>query len=212
MEEAGFIAELFNGTTFLNEAATETAFKINAKKFSTLHLSMHAIMDEADPMNSRLLFYNDTTTLDDGLLYAHELYNMKLNADMVVLSACNTGQGQLAKGEGVMGISRAFAYAGTPSTIMSLWKVPDESTSKIMVAFYKHLKDGASKSEALRKAKLDYLDSVIAPEQTHPYYWAGFILMGNDDPVSLKNTWSLKTIILTTLLALILLWTFRRGL
>jgi CHAT domain-containing protein/tetratricopeptide (TPR) repeat protein len=206
LEEASIIADFFNGTAFLNETATETAFKKNAKDFSTLHLSMHAIMDEDDPMNSRLLFYNDTTSIDDGLLYAYELYNMKLNADLVVLSACNTGQGQLVKGEGVMGISRAFAYAGTPSTVMSLWKVPDESTSKIMVAFYKHLKDGASKSEALRNAKLDYLESVIAPEQTHPYYWAGFILSGNDDPISLESGWSIKTILLLSFLCLALLW------
>ena len=210
LEEAGMIAEISKGKTLLNEKATEATFKKSAGNFSALHLSMHAIMDETDPMNSRLLFYKDSTTNDDGMLHAHELYELDLNAELVVLSACNTGQGQILYGEGVMSISRAFAYAGVPSTIMSLWKVPDESTSKIMISFYEHLKAGKTKSEALRNAKLDYFHSVIAPEQRHPYYWAGFILSGNDDPIILDSGWSVKTIILLFILAITLFWWLKR--
>jgi len=179
--EVEMIANLLDGNAFTGSAATETAFKREAGDYAILHLSMHTLLDDIQPLSSRLLFTPDS--LSDGQLTMAELYAMRLSAKLAVLSACNTGYGQIRKGEGIMSLSRAFTYAGVPSTAMSLWKVPDEATSQIMVTFYEALKAGASKDAALRQAKLDYLDQIVAPEQGHPYYWAGFISAGDADPL-----------------------------
>ena len=121
------------------------------------------------PMNSRFVF-DPSNDNDTNNLLLYELYNLQSNASLVVLSACETGKGSYHKGDGIRSLGNGFFYAGVPNVVMSLWKVPDESTSKIMTAFYKHLQSSASKSQALRQAKLDYLENVIAVEQRHPYY------------------------------------------
>ena len=107
---------------------------------------------------------------------------MKLKADMVVLSACNTGFGKIEDGEGIMSLARGFMYAGVPSIISTLWSVNDQSTANIMKGFYKYLNDKDKKSVALQKAQVEYLnssDNITA----HPFYWSGFILIGNNQPV-----------------------------
>jgi CHAT domain-containing protein len=113
---------------------------------------------------------------EDGLLQVYEIFNLRLNADMVVLSACETGLGKQVRGEGVIGLTRAFLYAGTPSVVVSLWQVRDRSTAELMVQFYRHLAKGQrSKAEALKEAKLALIGS---KEFAHPHYWAPFILVG----------------------------------
>jgi len=177
-EEAKSIAKLFNANALTGQAATETHFKSSTKNSMILHLATHAVIDNQSPEFSKLLLNSDS--LNDGLLHTYELYNMKLNADLVALSACNTGVGKYYKGEGVMSLARGFMYAGVPNVMMSLWSVPDASTSEIMQSFYQHLKDGKSKPEALRQAKLDYLAK--ADENTsNPYYWAGFVYIGSPE-------------------------------
>ncbi len=177
-EEANSIAQLFDSNALTGKAATETHFKTSTKKSAILHLATHAVIDEQSPEFSKLLLNNDS--LNDGLLHTYELYNMQLNADLVALSACNTGVGKYYSGEGVMSLARGFMYAGVPNVMMSLWSVPDKSTSEIMQSFYSHLKNGLSKPEALRQAKLDYLAK--ADENTsNPYYWAGFVYIGNPE-------------------------------
>jgi CHAT domain-containing protein len=105
----------------------------------------------------------------------YEIFNLKLNAELVVLSACETGLGKEVRGEGLIGLTRAFLYAGTPSVAVSLWKVEDRSTAELMARFYRHLKDGRTKAGALRQAQLDLIgDKKFA----HPYYWAPFVLVG----------------------------------
>lgn len=184
------IADLLQGTIFLDHEATETNFKQQAGHYQILHLSMHALLNQEQPLYSKLLFSSSKDTLNDGFLTAAELYNMQLQTDLAVLSACNTGYGQVYEGEGVMSLSRAFAYAGVPSAVMSLWKIPDAATAQLMVEFYRHLKAGQTKDEALRQAKLYYLDNLLAPEQAHPYYWAGFVSVGDSRPLHRKHNWS----------------------
>lgn len=179
INEVESISQLLNGRAYLSEAANEYTFKKEAANYKILHLAMHSLLDDLNPMYSNLLFTpNATDTLEDNQLNAAELYNLSLNAELVVLSACNTGYGQLSRGEGIMSLSRAFSYAGVSSTIMSLWKVPDKATSKIMLQFYENLQAGQQKDEALRNAKLSYLEETAIPEMQHPYYWAGFIPAG----------------------------------
>lgn len=178
-EEIRAIADLIGGSSYFSTAAREADFKEKAGAYRILHLSMHALLDERAPLFSRLLFSDKEGEKEDNYLYASELYNLNLNTDMVVLSACNTGTGKYKRGEGVMSLSRAFAYAGVPSCVMSLWKVPDAATSQIMLTFYENLQKGMRKDAALRAAKKTYRDNAIDPSLTHPFYWAGFVVTGD---------------------------------
>jgi CHAT domain-containing protein len=144
------------------------------------------VINDQHPALSKLLFsLSSKDTLNDGYLHAYELHNLQLNTELVTLSACNTGFGKIQTGEGVMSLGRAFAYAGSPNVLMSLWSVPDGSTSKIMTEFYKHLANGMPKDVALRKAKLAYLNN--ADNLTsNPFYWSSFVLIGNAQPLQLQ--------------------------
>ncbi len=184
MEEINEIAGLTNGIRFIGEAATKENFILRNKEFSIIHFAMHAKIDNDNPLYNSLLF-------EDGELTASEIYNSNSRANLVVLSACNTGFGKIEKGEGVMSMARAFHYSGIPSVIMSLWKVPDKETKMIMIDFYRYLKKGESKSEALRMAKISYLDKNKGSILSHPYYWSGFVLNGNTDPIEIDNATSL---------------------
>ncbi len=191
-EEVQQIQTLVGGKSFLKEKADKTQFKKDAPRYKILHLAMHGLVDENNPANNRLLFTkNPKDTLNDCDLTAAELNTMTLNADLAVLSACNTGFGKLSKGEGVMSVARAFNYAGVPSTVMSLWVAPDAETSGIMIDFYKNLKTGMTKDEALRQAKLHYLDNVKLEENAAPARWAAFVLSGNTDAVDFDTPLSI---------------------
>ena len=179
-EEINEIAGLTNGMKFIGEDAIKENFILHNKEFSIMHFAMHAKIDNENPLYNSLLF-------EDGELTASEIYTSNSKANMVVLSACNTGFGKIEKGEGVMSMARAFHYSGIPSVVMSLWKVPDQETKMIMIDFYRYLKKGKSKSEALRMAKLRYLDKNEGSILSHPYYWSGFVINGNTDPLDINN-------------------------
>jgi CHAT domain-containing protein len=184
MREIQLLSHHMKGSSYSGTAATETEFKRSGPQYSILHFATHALVDDAFPMNSRMLFARDAGSGEDGDLYAWELYNMKLHADLAVLSACNTGIGKLQRGEGVMSLGRAFFYSGVPAILMSLWPAQDQSTAEIMGVFYARLSKGATKPEALQAGKKAYLDS--ADELTsHPFYWAGFVMQGDPKPVAM---------------------------
>lgn len=180
-QEIEEVSEITDGTTFMDGTALKTNFTAHSKDFSIVHLAMHAEIDNEHPMYNSLLF-------DDGPLTASEIYTMKSNANLVVLSACNTGFGKIEKGEGVMSMARAFHFSGVPSILMSLWKVPDKQTKSIMIDFYRHLKKGEKKSDALRQAKINYLKKNANTALAHPYYWSGFVINGNTEVVDLQNS------------------------
>jgi CHAT domain-containing protein len=149
-----------------------------------IHLATHAIVDENQPLYSRIVFAQDDDPNEDGFLQTYEIFDLDLDADLVTLSACETGLGKLSRSEGFVGITRAFMYAGARSLLVSLWSV-DESTALLMNEFYKNLKKGQGKSEALRNAKLHVLNSKttlpggVEVSLAHPFYWAPFVLFGN---------------------------------
>lgn len=178
--EAQKIAGLFEAEPLLGNDATETHFKSNGKHMGLIHLATHAIVDNKDSKFSRLVFSMEGDSLNDGFLHLYELYNMQLQAELVSLSACNTGEGKYYEGEGVMSLARGFMYAGVPNVMMSLWSVPDQSTSTIMQSFYGYLQEGMPKPEALRKAKLDYLATADA-NTAAPYFWSGFVFIGKPE-------------------------------
>jgi len=145
---------------------------------------MHANINDSLPGFSSLAFTidNEKTNTGDGWLNTADIYNLELDAQLTVLSACNTGSGQLKKGEGIMSLARGFFYAGCPSIIMSLWEVEDQSGTEIMGAFYKYLKRGKTKDGALRLAKLEYLKTANS-RRAHPHYWLGYVSIGNNSPL-----------------------------
>jgi len=185
--EALKIQQETGGQVLLGEAATESAFKQKANQYGILHFATHARVGDEHPNYSHLVFAKGKDTLEDRYLHAYELYNMRLHVDLAVLSACETGIGKVQRGEGIMSLSRAFKYAGCPNIVTSLWKAEDQSTQEIMVDFYKKLKEGKGKAEALRQAKLDYL-ARADQSRTHPFFWGAFILIGDDAPVKFSNT------------------------
>ncbi len=182
-EEVRRISDLMGGKTWLELDATETNFKTHASNFGILHLAMHSLLDNENPDFSELLFNPRKDEKNDGYLSIAEIYNLRLNAQLVVLSACSSGYGKIREGEGPITISRAFSYAGCPSVVMSLWKIPDAVTTEIMTAFYEELSAGKTKDEALRQAQLRFLNNTDDPLYHHPYFWAGFVVMGDTSPL-----------------------------
>jgi CHAT domain-containing protein/Flp pilus assembly protein TadD len=190
-EEIKALSNNFEGTFLWNDATNEHFFKQNAADYAVIHLAMHGILDPNRPMLSSLVFTEDKDTLEDNFLQAYEISRLKLNADLVVLSACETGYGKFEQGEGVISLARSFMYAGVPSLVVSLWQVNDGSTAVIMKNFYENLAAGMNKAEALRQAKLSYLENTEGIS-AHPAFWSPFIQLGDSKPIYLatKGTWS----------------------
>lgn len=182
-DEVRLISKLMNGDSWLDAQASETNFKKYAGDYSILHLAMHSLLNNENPNYSELLFNNEKDDQNDGMLNINEIYNLKLKAGMVVLSACSSGFGKIQKGEGPISISRAFSYAGCPSVVMSLWKIPDDVTKTVMTYFYEELKKGREKDEALRLAQLKFLSNSNDPLYHHPYFWGSFVVMGDTNPL-----------------------------
>ena len=183
--EAEMAHDYISGRLFKGNAATEENFLKNASNYKIIHLSTHAKSNDKLGDYSYIVMSKVNDSIDDpNRIYTSELYNLNLNADMVVLSACETGLGELQKGEGIISLARAFTYAGAKSTINSLWSVNDASTKTLMEEFYKNIKAGKTKDQALHEAKLSYLEN---EDMDAPYFWASFIAMGNMEPIVLSS-------------------------
>ncbi len=180
IDEIEIISKMVDGKSFIGTNSTKENFFLNNTDHSILHLAMHAEIDNNNPMYNKLIF-------SDGDLTSSEIYVSNNQANLAVLSACNTGFGKLEKGEGVMSMARAFHFSGIPSILMSLWKVPDKETKIIMVSFYKNLKKGMPKNKALSKAKQEYLSNTKDNTLKHPFYWSGFVLTGNNQALPNNN-------------------------
>jgi CHAT domain-containing protein len=162
---------------FVNGTATEENFKRNAPLFSYLHVATHGLVNERDPSRSALVFVQpgDTVNGEDGVLYAAEAYNLHLNAELVVLSSCESGIGRFVAGEGVYALMRGFLYSGARNIIYSLWQVMDHHTSELMQFFYDGVLKGWRFGKALQMAKIQ----MLSRERTaFPFAWAGFALIG----------------------------------
>ncbi|MCA6415708.1 MAG: CHAT domain-containing protein, partial [Cytophagales bacterium] len=158
------------------EKATETVIKSKQiSNFSYLHFATHGIVDEENPESSKIFL--QTSDTDDGNLYAGEIYNLELNANLAVLSACQTGLRKISKGEGVIVLSRALTYAGAKNIVVSFWSVADESTSKLMTDFYTNLLGTKSIhfNRSLQQAKLKMTKTTA---YSNPFFWAPFVLLG----------------------------------
>jgi len=168
--EAIAIAPLLNTQAITGAQGTKAAIVQKMPQASIIHLATHGLLDDLRGLGSAIAMAPSGT--DNGLLTAEEIFDMKLQASLVVLSACNTGEGRIT-GDGVIGLSRALISAGVPSVIVSLWSVPDAPTSELMKAFYQNLQNNPDKAQALRQAMLTTM-------KTHPQprNWAAFTLIG----------------------------------
>ena len=203
LEEVNRVSKIYKGDVIIGQMASEARFKAEAPNYNILHLSTHTIIDNENPMYSKLVFTPGKDKKEDGMLNTYELFNMNLHAELAILSACNTGYGKMVLGEGILSIARGFFYAGVPSVVMTLWSVEDNSSAELMELFYKHLNKGLPKDEALRQAKLDYLnqsDQLTA----FPYYWAGYVNIGDNAPLEISQNKYLNYILALTAILLIL--------
>lgn len=200
------LTNIYSTSSHIQQNATEQQFRSMFGNKDIIHLASHGIVDHENPLFSLIVFETSPSdTLNDGYLYTHELYNMSLDADLVILSACNTATGQIAEGEGILSLGRGFFYAGVPSVVMSHWKVDDQSTSQLMQRFHQNLAKGYPKSKALRHAKLDYLQEA-SPNRNHPFYWGAFVMVGDDTPVVTESNWYAYLIGVVLIIMLVFLY------
>ena len=188
-KEVKAIATLFeqqsiNHTTLtLRQEATEAALKTNLEQpYQFIHIAGHSFADLENPKFSGIACFqidstgqNINTLKEDGILCTGEIYNINTNTDLVTLSSCESGYGKLKKTEGLLGLNRAFIYAGTPNVVFSLWKVYDKVSAELMIDFYKNILQGRDYAQSLRQAKLNLLNE---EKTASPHYWAPYLLIG----------------------------------
>lgn len=190
--------------------ATETNIKEKVHEAKLIHFATHAVSDENDPLRSKLILAKDIgEQVNDGYLHAYELYSLSLQTELAILSACESGIGNLQTGEGMLSLAYSLNYSGCPSVIMSLWKIDEKTNAEILESFYKHVRKSSTKSEALRKAKLEYIQNNT---NLHPFYWAGLVVMGNNNKIELKQNDSRRNVVigLITIIALSMLIFLKR--
>jgi CHAT domain-containing protein/tetratricopeptide (TPR) repeat protein len=181
--------------TFLAETATEAQFKKTANEARVLHVATHGLTNDEDPSRSHLVFsVSKNNEVDDGRLFSYEIYDMRIPAQLAVLSACETGDGSVRTGAGIMSLARAFKFAGCQNVLMTRWPANDLTTYRIITNFMEQIKDGVQTANALTTARINHLENAEKEAATHPYYWAGTSLVGNglslpavDQPAS--NWW-----------------------
>ena len=207
-KEAEYLENLLGGKLNAGKLATESSFKSEAEQYDVVHLATHSIINERDPNYTKLLFAKDQS--EDGKLHIYELDNLTLNASLVTLSACNTGIGKIAEGEGVMSLARSFRSIGVPSGFIRSWPEAHNYTPKLMKYFYKNLKEGQTKDLALNNARKQYLETATGKAR-HPFYWGGFVLVGDNVAIK-KDLDRTKWIFMGLLSALITIILIRRTL
>jgi CHAT domain-containing protein/tetratricopeptide (TPR) repeat protein len=172
------LAEIYGASSrvYVGPEAREDRWKAEAPRYRVVHLAAHGVLDNSSPLYSYLALAPSKDAKEDGLLEAWEIMNMRLQADLVVLSACETARGRVAPGEGVVGLMWALFVAGTPATLVSQWRIESASSTSLMIRFHEEWHAGASKATALQRASLQVLHTKAS---AHPFYWAGYILVGD---------------------------------
>ena len=207
-KEIEFLRESFDGDFYLGDNGDKSTFLKSAKDYDVLHLAIHGEADSTDRFTSKLIF-NGT----DSLLFTRDLYVAGLKARLAILSACESGTGEINKGEGTFSIARGFALVGVPSVVMSLWKVNDRITSELMVDLHKGLSVNQSVDVALALTKRKYL--LESDQYTgHPYYWSAFVSLGEKVRLNEKRplgNFVYLGVALLILLLLSVIWVKRKG-
>ncbi len=184
--EAASISKLFNGKLLAAQEATKSEFVRRVPEYQLVHLATHGKASDQQQNRSFLAYSVDTS--GESKLYTGDIYNLSLQAELVSLSACETGLGKLSRSEGIISLARAFSFAGAKSVLSTLWQVNDKSTSNIMTDVYRQLKKGYSKRDALQRSTLNYIQSCTQAE-AHPYYWSAFLTIGDQNAIQLHSKW-----------------------
>ena len=208
-QEAAYVTDITGGKLYENSAATDSAFKSESGKFDIIHLAMHTILNDKNPMRSTLIFSHVKDSIDDGYLKTYEIYGVSLKAKMVVLSSCNTGSGQLNSGEGILSLARGFIYSGSQSLIMSMWEIEDRSGTDIVKMFYNNLKKGYTKSIALKRARISFLKN-SDNLRSHPYFWSALVVYGDNSPLYHNNRLIISIIVIIIIFAFSVGFYFRK--
>lgn len=208
------VQKMLGGHAWCDVDASEERFKHSASEYRTLLLAMHGISNPEHPELSHLLFGDPgpDSLINNNILYAPELQILRLQADLVVLSACYSGSGKFEQGEGIFSLARAFAAARVPATVMSLWLFHEDAAPPLVEGFFKYLQAGKTKDEALRLAKLDFLNDEDNFEMAHPFFWAGLAASGDMRALDLpqKTPFYWWMVSATVLLGLGLWWRRRK--
>lgn len=194
-------SKLFNGDYFINEKASKQIFKNEANEHKIIHIGTHAESNNVTPELSRLIFAKNVKD-EDNSLYTYEIYNENLNANLAILTACETGKPTYQAGEGMISLAHAFNYAGSESILTSLWKIDEQSSSKIIELFYNNIKKGLPKDKALQQAKLSYIANSEG-RIINPHYWAGLVLIGDTQPIILNTSSNMLWYLLGVLLLIL---------
>jgi len=208
-QEAQFVRSITGGQLYENSEALESIYKRESGKYDIIHLAMHTLLNDKDPMRSTLIFSSEPDSTEDRFLNTYEIYGIPLKAKMVVLSSCNTGSGYMYTGEGILSLARGFTYSGSQSVVMSMWEIEDRSGTDVVKMFYKYLKRGYTKSRALRKTRIDYLKS-SDQLRSHPYFWSALIIYGNNAPLYFTRYILTASVILIAVILLTVLFYFRK--
>jgi len=210
-DEALEIAKMFNGKSFLNEEATKESFLKNAPLFDLIHVSAHSYLDANSPEESSIILHKENER-SNNLLRMKDILGVDLNGQFVVLSACNTFFGKDQKGEGLSSIAKSFIETGAGSVMGSYWPVPDEISKTFMSSFYSYLKDGLDKDEALRAAKLQFLnsDDLVSPMYKSPFYWSSWVIYGDTSPLELTSSFIYYVLGILIILIIVLLYFYTK--
>jgi CHAT domain-containing protein len=188
--ETRYMQEKLGATCITGSQASEYTFKQRASDFQLLHLATHGVAHPLAPLESRIAFSFLSKTADrmneDGFLLARELFEMDLDNELTLISACESGQGRFAQSEGLLGLSQAFLFAGSKSVVTTYWPVPDETSANLVISFMENLSAGLPKAKALAEAKRAYLNDADS-RHAHPFYWAGYSLTGDTRALEFKQ-------------------------
>ncbi len=181
------LSTTYSGKSLQKNEATKSNFIKNSDNCNIIHLSTHSNIDNREPLKSKLFFsqYSDADT--NNYITLEDIYNTRIKANLVVLNACETNQGYYENGEGLINFPRAFLMSGSKSVLSTLWKTDDKTSSEVISIFYDELNKGLYKDEALRNAKLNYLNKATSSDDANPLYWASSVIIGNNQPIHLSN-------------------------
>ncbi|MEZ4777674.1 MAG: CHAT domain-containing tetratricopeptide repeat protein [Bacteroidia bacterium] len=181
------VASLLNGQALTDTYANESTVKNLGTDPHILHFATHAMADDNNPMSSKLFFGQPVDSAEDNILYVWEIFGLDLNSPLTVLSACQTGDGPLQRGEGIMSLARAFQYSGSRNVLTTLWQTDDQAGAEITTSFFQGIAKGIFLEYALKQAKTNWLDK-SDNYHCHPYFWAGYVLIGNGGNVNIKSS------------------------
>jgi CHAT domain-containing protein/tetratricopeptide (TPR) repeat protein len=182
VDEVKGLSQDFASDTAIGLDANERFFKERAADYGIIHLAMHGVLNRKSPILSSLVFTENNDSTENNFLQAYEISKLSLNANLVVLSACETGYGKFERGNGIASLARSFMYAGVPALVVSLWQVNDQSTAIVMRYFYENLSEGKSKAVALQAAKQRYISEAHGIHG-HPAFWSSFVQLGNSEAI-----------------------------